>query len=266
MTGWDFAALGTRLVADDPPWDFETTCAEAMAASTACLDMGTGGGERLSDLVRRVDSARRVGTGAGSAAAGSAGVGGAGAGSAAAGGAGRKRTVHASEGWRPNLDLATSALEEYGIDVREYDSETGEAMPWTDGFFDLVMNRHESYDPAELARVLIPNGRFLTQQVDGTEAGEFRQWFRGEPQTPDIRLEPCIDALESQGFTIAGADEWIGTMEFADVEAVIEYLAYIPWDVPDFTVADNLDTLDLLWECNSPISVTQKRFFIAAEL
>ena len=36
-------------------------------------------------------------------------------------------------------------------------------MPWGDGEFDLVMNRHESYDLAEVARVLSPGGLFLTQ-------------------------------------------------------------------------------------------------------
>ena len=54
-------------------------------------------------------------------------------------------------------------------------------------------------------------------------------------------------------------------MEFADVEAVIEYLAYIPWDVPGFTVAGNREALDRLAARSSPIAVTQKRFHIAAE-
>ncbi|MDN6176759.1 MAG: class I SAM-dependent methyltransferase [Brevibacterium sp.] len=239
MTGWDFAALGSRLVADEPPWDFDLTCAKAMARSMPCLDMGTGGGERLSELVKRV--------------------------STVGGFISRRSSVHASEGWKPNLELATSALAEYGIEVREYDSETGEAMPWPDDFFTLVMNRHESYDPAELARVIAPDGGFLTQQVDGTEASEFSHWFGGAPQAPENRLEPCIDGLEAHGFTITDADEWTGTMEFADVEAVIEYLAYIPWDVPGFTVAGNREALDRLAARSSPIEVTQKRFLIVAE-
>lgn len=239
MTGWNFDSLGSRLVADDPPWDFDLTCAKAMARSMPCLDMGTGGGERLSDLVKQV--------------------------SAVGGYISRRSSVHASEGWKPNLELATSALAEYGIEVREYDSETGDPMPWPDDFFELVMNRHESYDPSELARVAMPDGRFLTQQVDSTEAGEFRLWFGDRAQRPENRFEPSLDALEAQGFTITDADEWTGTMEFADVEAIIEHLAYIPWDVPEFTVADNLLALDRLAARRSPIEVTQKRFLIVAE-
>ena len=48
MTGWDFSPLAGRLVADDPPWDFDQVCLDAMAESSSCLDMGTGVGERLS--------------------------------------------------------------------------------------------------------------------------------------------------------------------------------------------------------------------------
>lgn len=235
MQGWDFSPLSGRLTADDPPWDFDASCLEAMAAATECLDMGTGGGERLGVLVSQLDSDPN------------------------------RRRIHASEGWEPNLPLAASVLAGFGVDVREYDSESGEPMPWSDGFFDLVMNRHESHDPTELARVISPGGLFLTQQVDGTEAHEFREWFGGAPEAPDNRLEPCVEALEAQGLRITDADEWTGTMCFADVEAVIEYLAYIPWDVPGFTVADNLGALDRLAARSAPIEVTQKRFRVSAQ-
>ena len=47
MTGWDFGPLDGRLIADDPPWDFDQICLDELAESSSCLDMGTGGGERL---------------------------------------------------------------------------------------------------------------------------------------------------------------------------------------------------------------------------
>ena len=53
-------------------------------------------------------------------------------------------------------------------------------------------------------------------------------------------------------------------MRFTDVEAVIEYLAYVPWDVPDFVVGDHLGGLERLAAERRPIEVTQKRFLIAA--
>ncbi|MGO2863212.1 MAG: class I SAM-dependent methyltransferase [Brevibacterium sp.] len=237
MTGWDFSALSDRLHTDDPPWDFDLLCRSAMLESTNCLDMGTGGGERLIRLIR----ALRASTGSDSDAI---------------------PLIHATEGWEDNLPVATSALKEFGVEVSEYDSESGDRLPWDDGELDLVMNRHESYDIAEVVRVLAPGGIFLTQQVDSTEAAEFRDWFGGEPDS-DTQLDLCIDEAERYGLTIDAARRWQGTMKFTDVEAVLEYLAYIPWDVPGFTVKDNLGALERLAAKSGPITVTQKRFLLA---
>jgi SAM-dependent methyltransferase len=238
MTGWDFSPLAGRLVADDPPWDFDQICLDAMAEANSCLDMGTGGGERLIELIDRLDEARPPGE--------------------------ASPTITASEGWEPNVPLAASALGDYGVDVARYDSDHHPEMPWNDGEFDLVMNRHESYDTAEVARVLAPGGLFITQQVDGTEAQEFRDFFGGGVGDLHQQLEPCLDEAERHGFDIEAARKWQGTMSFTDVEAVIEYLAYIPWDVPGFSVMPNLGALKRLAESNDPIEVTQKRFLIVA--
>ena len=238
MTGWDFSPLAGRLVADDPPWDFDQVCLDAMAESSSCLDMGTGGGERLIELIDRLSQARPPGQ--------------------------PGPTITATEGWEPNVPLATSALEDYEVDVARYDSDHHPEMPFDDGAFDLVMNRHESYDIAEVARVLAPGGMFLTQQVDGTEAQEFRDLFGGGLGDLSQQLEPCRDRVEGESLTIEAARKWQGTMRFTDVEAVIEYLAYIPWDVPGFSVMPNLAVLGRLAKSSDPIEVTQKRFLIVA--
>ena len=238
MTGWDFSPLAGRLIADDPPWDFDQICLDAMAESSSCLDMGTGGGERLGELLDRLGEARPPGEPA--------------------------PTIAASEGWEHNAPLAASALEKYGVTVTRYDSDHHPDMPWGDGEFDLVMNRHESYDIAEVARVLAPGGLFLTQQVDGTEAQEFRDSFGGGAGNLHQQLEPCLAAVEENGFTVDAARKWQGKMSFTDVEAIIEYLAYIPWDVPGFTVTPNLGVLRRIAESSEPFEVTQKRFLIVA--
>lgn len=238
MTGWNFTALEGRLIADDPPWDFDTMCLDAIEDADEVLDMGTGGGERLISIVKRFRGRNAASV--------------------------PDVAIHASEGWAPNVPVATSALEDYGIDVTEYDSESGDPMPWEDGQFDVVMNRHESYDIAEVARILAPGGLFLTQQVDSTEAEEFRRWFGGTPENPEVQLERCVDEVEAQGLTVEAARRWMGTMRFTDVEAVIEYLAYVPWDVPGFVVGDHIGALERLAAERRPIEVTQKRFLIAA--
>ena len=50
MTGWDFSALEGRLIADDPWWDFEADCLDAMRYARAVADLGTD----LPGLVARI--------------------------------------------------------------------------------------------------------------------------------------------------------------------------------------------------------------------
>ena len=58
------------------------------------------------------------------------------------------------------MELCRKRLEPLGITVREYDSERGMPLPFEDNSFDLVINRHESYDLSEVRRVLKSNGFF----------------------------------------------------------------------------------------------------------
>lgn len=40
-----------------------------------------------------------------------------------------------------------------GAEVRRYDAETGDPLPFNDGSVDLVMSRHERIDEVQVARV-----------------------------------------------------------------------------------------------------------------
>lgn len=52
-----------------------------------------------------------------------------------------------------------------GIQVEEVDGV--DKLPFKDSSFDVVANRHESFDVGEVYRVLRPGGYFVTQQVGG---------------------------------------------------------------------------------------------------
>lgn len=130
MSGWDFSALVGRLCADEPWWDFEQDCFAALQASEiGALDLGTGGGERLSGLLDRFSRGTQL-----------------------------PPTVLATEGWKPNIPIARTRLAPYGVQVIEYDSEIKQHLDLAEGRLDLVMSRHESFDPGELSRVLVPGG------------------------------------------------------------------------------------------------------------
>src|SRR5699024_3662865 len=156
MVGWDFSRLDGRLISDDPWWDFEADCRSAMTRAERILDLGTGGGERLRRLLDQIDV--------------------------------HGKSVVATEGWEPNVDVARDALSDCGVEVVWYDAERGERLPFSDGHFDLVMSRHEAIDASEVARVLSPGGRLLTQQVDGHDAEEIHEWFGAPFEYPHVTL------------------------------------------------------------------------------
>lgn len=136
-------------------------------------------------------------------------------------------------------------------------------IPFADAAFDLIMNRHESYHAAEVTRVLAPGGLFLTQQVDGRDAQELRDWFGGEVSYPDVILEKHRVAAAAVGLLAESTDEWSGQMRFADAAALVEYLAMVPWTVPAFRVDEQSETLTRL-DARRPIVVTQGRFRMTA--
>lgn len=229
MIGWDFSVLEGRMRSDDPWWDFEADCLAALRRARRAIDLGTGGGERL---LRLLDGAPGA-------------------------------SVVATEGWPPNVEVARAALGPRGVEVLAYDAETREPMPFDDASIDLVMSRHEAIDPREIARVLAPGGRLLTQQVDGADAEEIHEWFGTDPQYPEVSSERMVRDLEAAGLRIDAADDWAGTMEFEDAEALVIYLALVPWDSPGFSVDDHAERL-LALDADRPIRVTQRRFRILA--
>lgn len=231
MVGWDFSRLDGRLTSDDPWWDFEADCRSAMAQARRILDMGTGGGERLMRLLDQIDA--------------------------------DDRQVVATEGWEPNLGVARGTLAARGVQVAWYDAEQGEPMPFPDGHFDLVMSRHEAIDAGEIARVLAPDGRFLTQQVDGRDAEEIHNWFDEPVGYPKVTSRHFVTDLAAAGLRVEVVDDWRGTMEFADAEALVTYLALVPWDAPNFTVEAHAERLVSL-AADPPIRVTQRRFRVYA--
>jgi hypothetical protein len=141
FSGWDLRWLEARCEYAELPWNYRAEVSSRAATARAMLDMGTGGGEFLSGL------------------------------------AALPRTA-ATECWPPNAAIAAGRLHALGIRVVQAASAPENmaaagsgrplagALPFTAGAFDLVINRHESFDAAEVARVLTAGGRFVTQQVD----------------------------------------------------------------------------------------------------
>jgi SAM-dependent methyltransferase len=234
--GWDFSHLAGRITEDNPPWDFEAECRAWLAGSRHVLDMGTGGGERLSAL---------------------SGV--------------LPEDTVATEGWAPNLPVARARLAGLSIPVVEYDPEAKPLMrmPFEGGRFDFVMNRHEGLDPRELIRVLAPGGMFITQQVAADDCRESLEIFGSTPRHPDATPEVVSRRLTEAGFRIEASGAWRGTYRFHDVGALVGYFSLVPWVVPEgFSVDPYADTLLRLHAegpaRGQPVCFTKSRFWFRA--
>ena len=213
FSGWDFAYLAGRMVEDDPPWDYLARAAVLMQTASSVVDLDTGGGERFLEL-RPYWPAKVV----------------------------------ATEGYPPNFALVEQRLAPLGVQVLPVHLTDDAPMPFGDGEFDLVLNRHAAFNPAEVARILAPGGSFLTQQVHGLWAADLLAAFGATPQWPDASPEKYVPLLRAAGLAIVDAQDWQGSLRFTDVGALVYYLKAVPWLVPGFSVATQRDALFALQE------------------
>jgi hypothetical protein len=110
-------------------------------------------------------------------------------------------------------------------------------IPFEDAGFGLVINRHESYKPAEVARVLAPGAAFITQQVGSLNNLDLTMALGGPaPEYLGWCLAEAVDGLEGAGFEIVVEREFSGQTRFTDIGAVAYYLKCIPWQIEGFSV------------------------------
>ena len=211
--GWDFSYLDGRMLEGQPPWSYSARAAELMKTSSAVLDLDTGGGERFLELREHWP-----------------------------------RKVVATEHYPPNFKLATERLTPFGAKVVDIQLSDFGLIPFADGEFDLVLNRHAAFNPYEVGRVLAPGGRFLTQQVHGLWAADLLAAFAAKPQWPEASPEKYLPHLQEAGLEITNVENWSGELTFTDVGAIVYYLRAIPWLVPGFSVESHLNYLLKLQE------------------
>jgi SAM-dependent methyltransferase len=242
--GWDFSWLTERTTITPLPWDYAQIITEVAPRAESLLDLGTGGGEWLSQLRPRP-----------------------------------RRTV-ATESWPPNVPIAHQRLRPLGISVVQVEpapdnhaqaaEEHQGHLPFRSGSFQVIANRHESFVAKEVARVLAGGGWFITQQTGPGNADDFHALL-------DLPLPPrsnhawtlamAIEQVESAGLQVGGAAEGEEVLWFHDVGGLAWYLKAIPWEVPSFDAAAHRDRLVHLHariQQGGPLSVRQPRFWLKA--
>ncbi len=229
--GWDFDVLGDRVTYDgDLPWRYEELVGRRLPGAASLLDLGTGGGEVLASLAPLPP-----------------------------------RTV-ATEGYPPNVPVARRRLEPLGVTVVE-SAATG-SLPFPDGSFDLIVNRHEAYRPDEIRRLLAPGGVFVTQQVDGRDLDEINAALGAPPHAAaGWRLTTAAAALADAGLDVSWQCEAGFATTFHDIGALVLFLRVVPWQVPGFAAAAYADRLRAVhedMECGRPLRATARRFALTA--
>lgn len=200
VVGSDLSAVDGRVVEDPLPWDYAALARELVVSDRGpVLDLGTGGGEVLASLAPFP--------------AGSA----------------------ATEGWAPNLPVARRRLAPLGVEVRAVEGGEDQVLPFFDGQFAVVLDRHEEFDPDEVRRVLEPGGVFLTQQVDTRDGIRLCTALGVEPAwDPDsVTLDGAVEVLREAGLVVDVAREHGGLRRFRDLGSLLWYLRVVAWQVPD---------------------------------
>jgi SAM-dependent methyltransferase len=210
FSGWDYSHLEGKMFIEQPPWSYPALVIELMHSHFSLLDMGTGGGEFLLNL--RKDWPMKV---------------------------------TATEAYPPNQKLAKERLA--GLEARLIDvNQESDLSPFVDGEFDLVINRHSGFEPTEVARILAPDGIFLTQQVHGLSSLDLLSCFGAEPRYPEATPEYYLPRMKDAHLKISDFREWSGKMSFIDVGALVYYLKAVPWIVDGFSVETHSEHLLLL--------------------
>jgi len=233
FSGWDFSYLDGRWEDEDLPWDYKTIVLKYLKPSHKLLDIGTGGGEFLLSLNHPYNN------------------------------------TSVTEGYKPNYELCIKKLSILGIKVYNYvGDEILESIP--NDTFDIVINRHESYNEKELNRILKPNGLFITQQVGAFNNKELATFFNEvhQDQFPELTLAKSVQRLEENNFEIIYSNEYFPTLKFFDLGAIAYFAKIIQWEFINFNVKDNIDKFLILQEELEKIGyITSKehRFMIVAK-
>lgn len=203
MQGWTFAYEPAALDAPEP-WDYVARARELAGGASQVVDLGTGGGEVFARIL-----------------------------------AGSQCRAVATEGWAPNAAVAARRLGPMGVPVVHVSNL---ALPFAAERFDLVLDRHEELAPAEVARVLRPGGRALTQQVHPDYHAELRAFF------PRMTVFERHDVTYPRGFAAA----WLEVVDlrhhsrrvaYRQLGHLVYFLVAAPWTIPDFDLDADLEAL-----------------------
>ena len=231
--GWDFSHIKNRMKEESLPWDYGKIIKSYIDEEKVLLDMGTGGGEFLLSLNPIAGK------------------------------------TYATESYLPNIKLSKIRLGAFGIELRPvYDDRH---LPFENNYFDLIINRHESFCLSEVHRILKPGGFFITQQVGEMNNREISKFLLGVyPNSVDkgLNLDKILLNAKDTGLKILNQGEYFPKTYFYDIGALVFYAKIIRWEFPGFSVErcfDKLLELQSELKKNRYIETLEHRYFLIAK-
>jgi SAM-dependent methyltransferase len=210
-------------------WNYGSLVRKAARFARVILDMGTGGGEFLDEVSSSL-----------------------------------KGQVVTTEEWKVNVPVAKKRLRRFGFEVVECRSVQ---LPFKDASFDLVLNRQEDLEPSEVARIVSPGGRVITQQVGRNNWKELRRFFPRMTDPGDHRGQ-YARGFQDAGLKIITDLSHDYKVAYRALGDFVFMLAVTPWTVPDFSLEKDIDSLiSLDKECHTAngLELTLSRFLIIAD-
>lgn len=193
--GWDFSSV--KYTTEGAKWDFYREVSVQLSTDHLWLDIGTGGGEKVLRLAHRAYLLIGIDY--------------------------TQAMVETAQKNLAQSDVINARF--FVMDARQ--------LQFPPGFFDIVTARHCDFSPAEVARVLTPGGKFMTQQVDIDDKENLVEAFgRGEmtgwngPVAEHYARELAKHGFQDIELDYYDADEYYKTPE--DLLFVLKHTPIIP--------------------------------------
>jgi SAM-dependent methyltransferase len=196
--GWDFSRMRTKRA--PVPWDYVDVVRQFLSKTDCVLDVGTGGGELFLTLA----PCFRKGIG---------------------------------------IDFSTEMIEQalrnkrtQGITNVDFQVMNGNHLEFADEEFEILLNRHSDVYVSEAARVLHPQGYFITQQVGYRNTLNILKAFGWTPASfGDGWWQPVEElaaAFEQNECRVVSKAEYDVRYWFCDVESLVFWLKAVPLPEP----------------------------------
>ncbi|GAB6989149.1 class I SAM-dependent methyltransferase [Paenibacillus pini] len=232
LNGWDFSKVKAR--SEGVKWQFYNEVTKRCRKSDRLLDIGTGGGETLLSIAHACSLL--VG-------------------------------IDLSSGM---IQTANHNLDNSKITNVRFIQMDAEQLDFPKNSFNIVSCRHSPFHAKEVAKVLVKDGWFLTQQVSENDKCNIAQAFgRGQNTHIDGTLKnKYIEELNAAGFVDIQSFEYDAKEYFETYEDLVFLLKLTPI-IPNFgNYNDDFEILQTFIDNHTTekgIETNSKRFMIIAK-